>query len=186
MKIFSICFFASILLLAQVGLAQHSEVSFDEGQTSDRTLKQTLEMGDHSRFLNLLKKTGLESYLDQVNITFLVPDDSYFEELDPAAYQEMINNPAAVKEALEAHTLVGLHTEKMLAEGISVPTKAGHSVDSEMDEGDLMIDGMNVLLSDVMGTNFVIHVVDNFAISLESDNDDDMDSDEEDYEETDE
>lgn len=179
MKIFSICFLASILFVAQVGLAQPSRtLAFDEEQTSDRTLQQTLELGHHVRFLKMLKDAGLESFLTQKNVTLLIPDESYFEEMEPSVYQEMIKDKAGLREALKAHALLGTVTEKQLAAGGSFTTQAGHSVESEMVEEELVVDGLTVLLSDVAGDGFLVHVVDDFLYTTDSDTDDDMDDEE--------
>jgi uncharacterized surface protein with fasciclin (FAS1) repeats len=143
------------------------------GTAGETTPLQCLKSEDHPRFLKLLEDAQLTQHLELRDVTFLVPSEEYFENLEPEQYQMMVKNPEALKQALQSHTLRGLHTGQALKAGMTVKTLTGESIESEYDDEEgLIVNGMVVVREDLLvGSGFIIHIVDDLFVELDDSGD---------------
>lgn len=152
---------------AQTALAD-TYFAAQEAPDPERTLRQALEEEGHTRFLKLLEDAQLQDYLDKTGITLLVPDPEWFESLSDEEYGNLVSNREAVREALHAHTLDGLYSERDLTTDAKVKSLSGEAVAIEVDEEvGLVVNGLIVLRGDIVGQGFVLHVVDDFFVYIE-------------------
>ncbi|MCA9780229.1 MAG: fasciclin domain-containing protein, partial [Candidatus Eremiobacteraeota bacterium] len=147
------------LLASQVALADDLYLAAEDVSSGERTLRQTLADEGHDRFLKLLEDAQLTDYLSKTNITLLIPDEEWFQDLSEDEYQNLVTNREAVRDALHAHTLNGVLTESDLKAGTSTTTLSQEAVTAEMDEEmGLIVNGLVVLRGDLLGPGFAIHV----------------------------
>ena len=164
-----LCKLLLILLLVsfQVALADDLYLAADDTSTSDRNLRQILEDEGHLRFLKLLDDAQLADYLNKTNITLLIPEEAWFESLPEDKYRELVRNREALREALHAHTLIGVLTETDLSARTATTNLNQEAVTAEVDEEmGLIVNGLVVLRGDLLGTGFAVHVVDDFFVEI--------------------
>jgi fasciclin domain-containing protein len=160
-----ILFLLTVALVSVRPVLADVYMASEDAPVFDRTLRQTLSEEGHDRFLKLLEDTQLQDYLEKTNITLLVPEPEWFENISNEEYSSMILDREAVREALHAHTLNGLFRESDLSSEIRATTLSGETVNAEVDEEvGLVVNGLIVLRGDVIGQGFIIHVVDDFFI----------------------
>ena len=171
---FKVRYFAFILVFfLALGPVYAQPLALENTTGASETVGQALEAEQHTRFLKFLKDASLEDFLTRTQITLLVPDEAFFESLSDEDYQLLTSDPEVAREALNFHCLQGEFLAKQLAEGGVVMTLSGEEAVVENDEEfGLLVNGLQILRSDMVGPGFVIHVVDNFVIG--SDSGDDM------------
>jgi len=118
---------------------------------------------DFSTLLGLLQDEGLVDALSDEDATFTVfaPTNAAFEPFN----LEAIGNAEAVGDILRYHVVEGAAVASgELEDGQTIETLAGDELQVSIRDGDVFIDGSQVVQPDIAADNGIIHVVDRTLI----------------------
>jgi uncharacterized surface protein with fasciclin (FAS1) repeats len=123
--------------------------------------------GSFKTLADLLTKAGLVDTLKGAGpFTVFAPTDDAFAKVDKATLDKLAANPAALKQVLTYHVVAG----KVMAADVKagmVKTVEGSEATIAVTGGKVTIDKANVVKTDVVASNGVIHVID--AVILPAD-----------------
>lgn len=104
---------------------------------------------------------GLETALaSEGPFTLFAPTNAAFANLDPATLNNIISTPSLLTALLQYHVVSGYVTSDQLTNG-DVPTLlSGQSIAVNVDSGVTLNSTAQVLEADVIGTNGVVHIID--------------------------
>ena len=133
------------------------------GQMSAPTMnivETAIDAGSFNTLVTALKAAGLvETLSGDGPFTVFAPTDEAFAQIP----EEKLNALLADKEALTAvltyHVVAGAVMAEDVVKLSSAKTLNGESVDIEVVDGKVMIDGAEVITADIETTNGVIHVI---------------------------
>ena len=92
--------------------------------------------------------------------TVFAPTDEAFAMLPAGTVESLLANPAALTDILLYHVVPGAVPAVDVVRLSSVQTAEGMSVSIMAGESGVMINSSNVLITDVMASNGIIHVID--------------------------
>jgi len=121
--------------------------------------------GSFNTLIAAAQATGLDAVLADPNSTFTVfaPTDDAFSALPTGTLTALLDDPETLREILLYHVVsdaaVNAETAISLA-GTSVTTANGANVKLELREGELFINESKVIITDVLASNGIIHVID--------------------------
>lgn len=118
------------------------------------------ESGSFQTLLLAAGEAGLLETLGTAELTLLAPTDAAFDALPEGTLEALIADPDQLTAVLSYHVIPGTVTAAELMALDEAETLQGGSVEVSVANGQVMVDGANVLQSDVMATNGVIHVID--------------------------
>ncbi|WP_374570028.1 fasciclin domain-containing protein [Phenylobacterium sp.] len=120
--------------------------------------------GQFTTFLKAVDATNLTNLLSQTkNITVFMPTDAAFAALPPGELDKLMSpdNRAALQKLLIYHIVnASLDSSKFKGAKGPVPTVAGVNVEIDGSGDHIMVNDADVVQTDVMATNGVIHVID--------------------------
>lgn len=161
MKLFPILGTCAALVFAPLAIAGHHE----EGGAMKQQTVVDIAVGnsDFSTLVTALKAARLVDTLSGAGpFTVFAPTNDAFAKL-PAGTVEMLLKPEnkdKLTSILTYHVVPG----KVLAAAVvkldSAKTMQGSMVDIKVDGAKVMVDGANVVATDISGSNGVIHVID--------------------------
>jgi uncharacterized surface protein with fasciclin (FAS1) repeats len=93
-------------------------------------------------------------------LTVFAPTDAAFAALPPGTVEGLLKDPKALGDILLYHVLSGAVKAESVKDGLSVKTLQGSPVTFSVKDGKPMINGANIVATDVMASNGVIHVID--------------------------
>ncbi|HJV85668.1 MAG TPA: fasciclin domain-containing protein [Noviherbaspirillum sp.] len=118
-------------------------------------------------FLAAAKKAGLaETLKSQGPYTVFAPGDSAFKKLPPDRLDALMKDKTRLAELLNHHVIPG----KVLIADVKpgkVQTIQGDSLTLTSDNGKVTVDNANVIQSDVLADNGVIHEIDTVVLPSE-------------------
>jgi len=136
-----------------------------------------------------IKKADLTTALqDAEDITVFAPTDEAFEKLLQQLDLESLDDVPmeALGRILKHHVVAGIRKAADLSDGDELGTLLGDSLDIEVEDGGVVVDGdALVIKADVVTGNGVVHVIDT-VLQPEDEDDEDDEEDDEDDEEDDE
>ena len=97
------------------------------------------------------------------SLTVFAPTDAAFEELGEAAINYLLNNLDLVKRTLLYHVVAGAELtsiDAIAATGTSLVMANGDEATISLGESGLMIEGANIVTTDIVASNGIIHVID--------------------------
>lgn len=145
-------FIASAVLLAASSLTLSAQ---------DKDIVDTaVAAGSFKTLVTAVKAAGLVDTLKSAGpFTVFAPTDEAFAKLPPGALDKLIANPAQLKAVLTYHVVSG----KVMAADVKtmkVKTVEGASASLAVNGSKVTIDKANVVKTDIVCSNGVIHVID--------------------------
>ena len=96
--------------------------------------------------------------------TVFAPDDDAFAALPEGTVDDLLADQAALTDVLTYHVVPGrLLSPEVLASG-TLTTLQGGTLDIEVVDGEVLVNGATVTAVDIQGTNGVIHVIDGVLV----------------------
>ena len=97
------------------------------------------------------------------SLTVFAPTDAAFEELGEAAVNYLLNNLEILESTLLYHVVAGAELtsiDAIAATGTSLEMANGDEATISLGESGLMIEGANIVTTDIVASNGIIHVID--------------------------
>lgn len=121
--------------------------------------------GSFNTLVAALQATGLDATLADPDATFTVfaPTDEAFAKLGQETLNSLLADPAALSDILLYHVLAGQAVDATTAislSGTNVDTANGASVSISLDGNRLLINQSEVIATDIVTSNGIIHVID--------------------------
>lgn len=116
--------------------------------------------GSFKTFLAAAKAAGITDTLKNSGpYTVFAPSDSAFNQLPPGTVNSLMKDKAKLAEILAHHVIPGKVTVADVKPG-KVQTIQGETVTLKSDNGKVTVENANVVQSDMMADNGVIHEID--------------------------
>lgn len=120
--------------------------------------------GDFETLVTAVKKAGLVEVLKGDGpFTVFAPTDEAFAKVPKDKLEALLADPEALKQVLKYHVVAGRVTARDVAGLSSAKTVQGQSVDIDTSSG-VRVDNANVIKTDIMASNGVIHVIDSVIL----------------------
>ncbi len=150
MKSFKAMLAISVLSLAAISL-----------QAQDKDIVDTaVAAGDFSTLVKAVQAAGLVDTLKGAGpFTVFAPTDEAFAKLPPGALDALIANPAKLKEVLLYHVVPGKVMAANVKPGVD-KTAEGAAVKITVKDGKVFVNKAQVVKTDIVCSNGVIHVID--------------------------
>ncbi|KDR10948.1 transforming growth factor-beta-induced protein ig-h3-like [Zootermopsis nevadensis] len=133
-----------------------------------KTLAQLLAQDSQfSVFISLLSKSGLLQTLKEPgHVTIFAPTDSAFEKLDPTVRSRLLDGEACVGNVLRHHLIQHSVCSAAIQTRLMTVNMDGDTLSLERrpDDGKLFVSGVQIVAKDVVGTNGIIHVIDDIIM----------------------
>jgi len=148
-----------VLLMASIGMA-----ATPPSKQMD-VVDTAVAAGSFTTLAKALQVAGLVDALKGAGpFTVFAPTDEAFAKLPAGALQSLLDNPERLKQVLLYHVVSGRVLAKDVVKINSAKTLQGSSVSIQANRSGVMIDGANVIKTDVLASNGVIHVIDSVII----------------------
>ncbi len=123
------------------------------------------EAGQFNTLLAAAKAAGLVGALQGKGpLTVFAPTDAAFAKLPAGTVEGLLKDPKALSNILLYHVLAGEVKASAVKDGLSVKTLQGSPVTFTIMDGKPMINGANIVATDIMASNGVIHVIDSVIL----------------------
>lgn len=96
--------------------------------------------------------------------TVFAPTDAAFAKLPAGTVEALLKDPKALGDILLYHVLPGEVKASAVADGLVAKTLQGSTVAFKVMDGKAMINGANIVATDVLASNGVIHVIDSVIL----------------------
>jgi hypothetical protein len=96
--------------------------------------------------------------------TVFAPTDEAFAKLPAGTVESLLKDPKALANILLYHVVPGAVKAEAVKDGLTAKTLQGSPVTFKVMDGKVMIDGANIVATDVMASNGVIHVIDSVIL----------------------
>lgn len=152
-------------LLVLLGLSLTAAVSAQD-RPIDNIVDITAQTGNFETLHDAIVAAGLADALASAgsSYTVFVPTDAAFAAFDaanPGILDTILADPTGLlRTLLNYHVVSGEHLSGELLATTSLPTLQGESLDVELRDGVLYINGAQVTSTDILTKNGVIHVID--------------------------
>lgn len=117
---------------------------------------------DHNTLETAINTAGLDVALSGAagDVTLFAPTDAAFDLLDEGVLDALLDDPSGdLTEVLLYHVIEGFNIAANITAG-DVPTLFGEDVSITLVDGDVMVDDAMVTVTDLVGINGVVHVID--------------------------
>ncbi|MEO8037069.1 MAG: fasciclin domain-containing protein [Acidobacteriota bacterium] len=165
MKLLTATAISMTLLLGSACSSMHSGMSDSSMSTmANKTIAEVaMSTGMHNTLVAALKSAGLADMMMQSgSYTVFAPTDAAFAKL-PAGTVEMLMRPEnhdKLRMLLQYHVVPGRVDASHLMSMSTVKTVSGQNLSVMNMNGSVMVGSANVIKSDVMASNGVVHVID--------------------------
>jgi uncharacterized surface protein with fasciclin (FAS1) repeats len=127
-------------------------------------LETASSSGSFKTFLAAVKAAGIADTLKNSGpYTVFAPTDSAFEKLPPGTFNSLMKDKTKLTEVLEHHVIPGKVTIADVKPG-KVKTIQGDLLTLTSDNGKVTVDNANVIQSDVIADNGIIHEIDTVVL----------------------
>jgi uncharacterized surface protein with fasciclin (FAS1) repeats len=117
--------------------------------------------GSFNTLVTAVQAAGLEEALrGEGPFTVFAPTDEAFAAVPGETLQALLADPEALSQVLLYHVLSGQVLAESVTDGLSVETLQGAPVAFAIMDGKPMINDANIVATDILATNGVIHVID--------------------------
>lgn len=117
---------------------------------------------DHTTLWTALGTSGLDETLAEPGtFTLFAPTDAAFDNLPGALLADLLADPdGALADVLLAHVTGSIVLSDDIADGQTTETLGATSVEFEVTEEGIFVDGIEITVADIVGINGVVHVID--------------------------
>jgi len=119
---------------------------------------------DHNILTSILDFFELDEVLDDEEegpFTVFAPTDAAFEALGNDVIAALLADPFGdLLQIIRHHVVIGAVLSTDLSDGMEVTTANGQTVTVRIVDGNVFIDGAQVIVADLIATNGVVHVID--------------------------
>lgn len=131
-------------------------------KTQDKDIVDTaVAAGSFTTLAKALEVAGLIDTLKSAGpFTVFAPTDAAFAKLPAGTVEALLKDPAKLKSILLYHVVGGKVTAADVVKLKSAKTVQGSSAKITVRKGKVMVDKANVVKTDIMTSNGVIHVID--------------------------
>jgi uncharacterized surface protein with fasciclin (FAS1) repeats len=127
-----------------------------------------IESGKFEVLVSAVKAAGLVDALKGDGpFTVFAPTDEAFAELPEGALEGLLDDTEKLKSILTYHVVEGAVTSDQVVKIKSAKTLNGKPIMVAVKDGRVMINDVNVIATDIMCSNGVIHVVDKVIMPIE-------------------
>ena len=156
----------SVILPSEIAAAlSETEPDAMEPVAAKTIVDIAVEDGRFGTLVTALQAAGLADTLaGDGPFTVFAPTDDAFDALPEGMVASLLEDIPSLTEVLTYHVVAG---EVMAADVVgltSATTLQGNDLQVEVINGMVMIDGANVLITDIIGSNGVIHVIDKVVL----------------------
>lgn len=117
--------------------------------------------GSFNTLVTAVKAAGLVETLKSAGpFTVFAPTDEAFAKLPAGTIDSLLKNPEELKKILTYHVVAGKVMASDVVKIKSAKTVQGSSAKVKVNGGSVMIDNANVVKTDIVCDNGVIHVID--------------------------
>ena len=121
--------------------------------------------GQFNTLVAAVKAAGLVGALQGKGpFTVFAPTDEAFAKLPAGTVEGLLKDPKALANILLYHVVPGAVKAAAVTDGLAAKTLQGSPVTFKVMDGKAMIDGANIVATDVMASNGVIHVIDSVIL----------------------
>lgn len=121
--------------------------------------------GQFKTLVTAVKAAGLVDTLKSAGpFTVFAPTDEAFAKLPAGTVESLLANPEKLKQVLLYHVVAGKVMAADVVKIKSAKTVQGSSATVKVNGGSVMIDGANVVKTDIVTDNGVIHVIDSVIL----------------------
>ena len=121
--------------------------------------------GQFNTLVAAVKAAGLVGALQGKGpFTVFAPTDEAFAKLPAGTVESLLKDPKALANILLYHVVPGAVKAEAVKDGLTAKTLQGSPVTFKVTDGKAMIDGANIVATDVMASNGVIHVIDSVIL----------------------
>ena len=121
------------------------------------------DMNAFNLFLEGIEAVKLtEDLKDKGPFTIIAPVEEAIRKLPEKTIFKLFHDKEVLRKVFSNHILPGKHSSYDLSHRKSIPTLEGNMI--EIYQNGDKIGSANILIKDIMGTNGVIHIVDNLMI----------------------
>ena len=131
-------------------------------KTHDKNIVDTaVATGSFTTLAKALEVAGLiDTLKGDGPFTVFAPTDAAFAKLPAGTVEALLKDPAKLKSILLYHVVSGKVTAADVVKLKSAKTVQGSSAKIMVRKGKVMVDKANVVKTDIMASNGVIHVID--------------------------
>jgi uncharacterized surface protein with fasciclin (FAS1) repeats len=116
--------------------------------------------GQFNTLLTAVEAAGLTATLQSGGpFTVFAPTDAAFAEIPPATLQALLADTEALTAVLTYHVVPGEVPASQVVGLSSAPTVNGKALPITVVNGEVFVDGVRVLVTDVRASNGIIHVI---------------------------
>ena len=147
----------AVIALAVMGA---NAMADDHGSQKD-IVDTAIEAGSFNTLVTAVQAAGLvETLKGDGPFTVFAPTDEAFAAIPEADLEALLADKEALTGVLTYHVVPGKVMAADVVELDSATTVQGSDVDIEVSDGGVMVDGANVVTTDIETSNGVIHVID--------------------------
>lgn len=121
--------------------------------------------GQFNTLVTAVKAAGLVDTLKSAGpFTVFAPTDAAFAKLPAGTVESLLQNPEKLKQVLLYHVVAGKVMAADVVKITSAKTVQGSSAAVKVEGGSVKIDNANVVKTDIVTDNGVIHVIDSVIL----------------------
>jgi uncharacterized surface protein with fasciclin (FAS1) repeats len=150
------------LLTGILALGLVAGLGFTAQDDAAKSIVQTaIDAGSFKTLVTALKAADLVETLSGAGpFTVFAPTDDAFAKLPPGTVDALLKDIPKLKSILTYHVVAGNVMADKVVELKSAKTLNGQSVAIAVKDGKVMVDNANVIKTDIVCSNGVIHVID--------------------------
>ena len=163
MRIFKVALGAMAISL---GLGMTSAARAETAPTKD-IVETAVDAGSFKTLIAAAQAAGLVDTLKGKGpLTVFAPTDEAFAKLPAGTVESLLKpeNRGKLQAILTYHVVPGQVTASEVVNLTSAPTANGRALKIKVADGKVMVDNAQVISTDIMASNGVIHVIDNVVI----------------------
>jgi uncharacterized surface protein with fasciclin (FAS1) repeats len=153
---------ATIAALATTGNQAEAQAARTAAPAKD-IVTIAVEAGSFNTLVAAVKAAGLVETLQGTGpFTVFAPNDAAFAKLPDGAVQGLLADKAKLTSVLTYHVLAGkvMAADVIKAGSVKPKTLNGQTLDIQVRNGSVFVNGAKIIRTDIVGSNGVIHVLD--------------------------
>jgi uncharacterized surface protein with fasciclin (FAS1) repeats len=153
-------------IVASLSLLVFTGAAFGEPPRAEKDIVETaVAAGSFETLATALREAGLvETLQGRGPFTVFAPTDEAFAKIPAEKLKALISDKEALKGILTYHVVSGKVTAADVVKLDSAKTVQGKSIDIEVRNGNVTVNGAKVTKADIACSNGIIHVIDTVLI----------------------